>query len=109
MSKIKAMSLLRNATSSRKSFDVRPKVWLVRKRLNVMQTWWRVLVIDPQSMCLINKVPASIHDAHTHTRKHTHTVQHSVPVLSQEEMLEGKATERKRLKIDSILQVISHS
>jgi hypothetical protein len=56
------------------------KAWLVRKRLNLLQIWWRVLVIDPESNCIINKQMdfSSIPDVD------------SAPAISQDEMLHGK-------------------
>ena len=81
---------------------LKPKAWLVRKRLNVMQSFWRVLIIDPHSKMIINKALDSL------DKKKNEDVG-NFPRLTQEQMLEGKATVRKRLELKFVLQLVQYS
>ena len=87
----------RHDTSSRGS---KAKGYLVRKRLNRLQTWWRVIVIDAASGSILNKQLSSLD---------THSSLDESPVVSQEEMLTGAAILRKRIDISAISQVINFS
>ena len=78
------------------------KAWLVRKRLNMLQTWWRVLIIDATTHSLINTIPRSLETTRLNNDQ--------VPSITHEEMIHVESsTVRKTLDILSISEVIRFS
>lgn len=74
--------------------------WLIVKRLNLLQSGWRVLVLDRESKCIINRALDSLRHLHANTANPPH--------VEKKEMLLGLGVERKRFSIDSIEQVIRY-
>ena len=86
--------------------DLQRKAWLVRKRLNMVQTWWRVLVIDSTMNSLINTIPHGLETTRLNNLNHDD----QVPSITYEEMIDTESsTVRKTLDIFSISEVISFS
>jgi hypothetical protein len=81
------------------------KAWLVRKRLNMVQTWWRVLIVDATTHTIINTIPHGLEETHLSNLNDGG----QVPSITHEEMIHGESTVRKTLDISSISAVISHS
>jgi hypothetical protein len=81
------------------------KAWLVRKRLNMLQTWWRVLIVDATTHSIINTIPRGLEE--TRSSNLNHGCQ--VPSITHKEMIHGESSVRKTIDIFSISAVISHS
>ena len=88
-------SLGSNSSLSDKSV----RAWLVQKRLNVVQTWWRSLVVDLEQGVIINK---ALH------RLNTASAVVDAPKVQHAELLHGRAVVRKVLKMADIMQVIQY-
>ena len=80
--------------------ESRFKAWLVLKRLNVLQTWWRIMVFDDKNGCLINKALKRL-DSVTNIGE--------VPQVSSSEMMNGQAQVRKMLAFKDIRQIVQFS
>ena len=77
------------------------KAWLVRKRLNMVQTWWRVLIVDTATNCIINTIPQCL--------EKLQLAHDEVPSLTQEQMTQDESTVRKKLDISTVHQIIRYS
>lgn len=81
--------------------------WMVRKRLNLLQTDWRCIEVDCKTRAIVNKKAKNLKVKKV--AQADGKLKES-PVVTKEQMLDAsKADERKRLPFDDLMHVIQYS